>query len=154
MPDEPADQSPAAKPGSVLGFDYGGRRIGVAIGQRIIGTASPVAVVPNGANGPAWPDIERLVKQWRPDAIVVGLPLTMDGSEQPASRAAKDFANALRKRYDVPVIEHDERLSSVEADRRFKLARQGGQRRQKDAALLDAIAAQVIVESYFSDGST
>lgn len=137
---------------AVLGFDYGGRRIGVAVGQRLLGTATPVGVVPNSPAGPAWDRVEAVLREWRPDALVVGLPLTLDGQEQAATRGARQFAAALRERYPLPVLEHDERLTSVEADARFAAARARGQRRQKDAALLDAIAAQVIVESYFAQG--
>lgn len=140
----------AVSPASVLGFDYGARRIGVAVGQRLLGTATPVAVVPNGAQGPQWDRIDSLIRDWRPDALVVGHPLTLTGEEQPASHGARRFGAALAQRYGLAVIEQDERYSSREAGARFAHARNAGQRRQKDAALLDAMAAQVIVESFFA----
>jgi len=137
----------------VLGFDYGARRIGVAVGQRMLGTATAIAVVPNTPQGPQWDRIDALVRDWRPDALVVGHPLTLAGEEQPASHGARKFGAALAQRYGLVVIEQDERYSSREAGARFAHARNAGQRRQKDAALLDAMAAQVIVESYFARGS-
>lgn len=146
MPEAPAS-APSAR---VLGFDFGTRRIGVAFGQRITGTAQPLVVIANGPAGPDWPGIERALREWRPDAAVVGLPLALDGGEQLASQRARGFAAELARRSGVPVHLHDERMSSIEASRRFAAARQSGQRRQRDAALLDAIAAQVIVENFLA----
>jgi putative Holliday junction resolvase len=134
----------------VLGFDYGERRIGMAFGQRVTGTAQALAVVGNGAAGPAWPLIDQALREWRPDALVVGLPLTLDGNEQPIARSARRFAGALATRYGLPVHHHDERLTSVEAGARFVAARRSGTRRAKHAAALDAMAAQVIVESFLA----
>ena len=134
---------------TILGFDFGTRRIGVAYGQRITGTARALAVVANGAQ-PDWAHVDSLVREWGPDALVVGLPLTLEGEEQDASRRARAFGAALGKRYRLVVHEQDERLSSVEAASRFAAARKQGTRRQKHAELLDAMAAQVIVESFFA----
>lgn len=133
-----------------LGFDYGTRRIGVAFGQRVTGTAQALQVVGNHADGPDWQAIERTIRDWQPQAFIVGLPLTLDGGEQAVARQARRFAHALRERYGLPVFEQDERLTSVEANRRFAQARQNQQRRRVDARLLDAIAAQVIVESFLA----
>jgi putative Holliday junction resolvase len=130
----------------VLGFDYGERRIGMAFGQRVTGTAQALAVVGNGAAGPAW----QLIDQALRDALVVGLPLTLDGNEQPIARSARRFAGALAARYGLPVHHHDERLTSVEAGARFVAARRSGTRRAKHAAALDAMAAQVIVERFLA----
>lgn len=143
----PADSSSR----TILGFDYGARRIGVAIGQQLLGSARALEVVANGEHGPHWERIDAIVAEWKPDAIVVGLPLTMAGEEQAASRAARRFGEQLRERYRVEVLAHDERLTSIEADSRFALARRSGQRRQKDAAIKDAIAAQILLESWFSE---
>ena len=136
---------------TVLGFDYGGRRIGVAVGQELLGTARALEVVPNGEHGPQWDRIDAIVAQWRPDALVVGVPLTMSGEEQATSRSARGFGEQLRARYRIAVLGHDERLTSIEADARFALARRSGQRRQKDAAMKDAIAAQILLESWFAE---
>ncbi len=135
---------------TVLGFDYGGRRIGVAVGQGITGTATALAVVANGAQGPDWPVIDKLVREWRPALIVIGLPLTLSGEEQSASRAARAFAAQLNARYQLPVSEQDERYSSRAAAASFAAARSRGEARRKDAALLDAQAARLIVESFLA----
>jgi putative Holliday junction resolvase len=137
-------------PARVLGFDVGQRRIGVAAGQALTGTAQALTVVPNGAHGPDWPRLEALVREWRPEALVVGRPLTMAGEEQPASQAARGFARALARRFGLPVHDQDERLSSREADERFVAMRRSGQKRARDAAQLDALAAQVIVEDFYA----
>ena len=135
---------------TALGFDYGGKRIGVAVGQELLGTARALEVVSNGPSGPDWERLDALVAQWRPDVLVVGLPLTMSGDLQPAARAAATFAGQLGKRYEREVVQHDERLTSIEADSRFAEARRSGQRRQKDASIKDAIAAQILLESWFA----
>lgn len=144
---------PPSDPSSrtVLGFDYGARRIGVAVGQQLLGSARALEVVANGDHGPHWDRIDAIVAEWRPDALVVGLPLTMAGEEQQTSRGARRFGDQLRERYSIEVLAHDERLTSIEADARFALARRSGQRRQKDAAIKDAIAAQILLESWFAE---
>jgi len=140
----------AEPPARVLGFDFGQRRIGVAAGQAFTGTAQGIAVVPNSASGPDWARLEALVREWRPDALVVGRPLTLGGDEQPASQAAKGFGRQLAKRFGLPVHAQDERLSSREADHRFAELRRNGLKRARDATELDALAAQVIVEDFYA----
>jgi putative holliday junction resolvase len=134
----------------VLGFDYGGRRIGAAVGQSITGTATALAVIANSAQGPDWNAIDKLIKEWRPAQLLIGLPLTLGGEEQAASRAARVFGLALAERYRLPVLEHDERFSSRAAGAAFAQARSRGEARRKDAALLDAQAARLIVEGYLA----
>jgi putative holliday junction resolvase len=133
---------------TVLGFDFGARRIGAAVGNRLSGTARPLEVVANGAQGPDWRRIDALVREWSPQALVVGLPLMLDGSEQRTSLAARDFAAALGQRYDLPTLLVDERLSSREAAQRFADRRARGEARRKHAQELDAVAAQIIVETW------
>lgn len=137
-------------PSRVLGFDFGTRRIGMACGQKITGTAQALAVIANNDQGPDWRAIELALREWRPDALVVGLPLTLDGGEQSVAQLARRFARALSERSGLPVHLQDERLTSIEADRRFAAARSAGQRRQRDARILDSIAAQVIVENFLA----
>ena len=137
-------------PARVLGFDFGQRRIGVAAGQALTGTGQALTIVQNGPSGPDWPRLEALVREWRPDALVVGRPLTLSGEEQPASQAARGFARQLEKRFGLPVHAQDERLSSREADSRFVEMRRSGQKRARDASQLDALAAQVIVEDFYA----
>jgi putative holliday junction resolvase len=135
---------------TVLGFDYGARRIGAAVGNGLTRSARALEVVANGSHGPDWPRLDLLLREWRPDALLVGLPLTMDGTEQQTSRAARAFAAALGERYGLPLYLVDERLSSHEAARRFADRRARGETRRKHAQALDAIAAEIIVETWLS----
>ena len=135
---------------TVLGFDYGARRIGVAVGNGLTRGARALEVITNGSHGPDWLRLDTLLREWRPDALLVGLPLTMDGAEQQTSRAARAFAAALGERYRVPLHLVDERLSSMEAARRFAERRASGQSRRKEAQNLDAVAAEIIVETWLT----
>jgi putative Holliday junction resolvase len=135
----------------VLGFDVGARLTGVAVGNRITADARALAAVAMRDGEPDWPALDALRAQWLPDTLVVGLPLTLDGAEQPASRRARRFADRLRTRYALPVALVDERHSSQEAARRFAGARAAGLKRRRDAALLDAEAAAVILERWLAD---
>jgi putative Holliday junction resolvase len=129
---------------TLLGFDFGTRRIGVALGQEITGTARPLTTLrsPNGAVD--WAAISRIIDEWRPDALVVGIPLHMDGSEQEMTRAARRFGNRLNGRYNLPVFTVDERLTSDEAER---LLRDSG-RGAGDKEAVDAMAAQLILQAW------
>lgn len=136
---------------TVIGFDYGARRIGVALGNRISGSARALDVVANGAAGPDWNRIDTLLREWRPDALLVGLPLTLDSGEQGNSRAARGFAAELHDRHGLAAILVDERLSSREAAHRFAARRASGAAKRKHAANLDAVAAEVIVEQWLRE---
>jgi putative Holliday junction resolvase len=135
---------------TVLGFDVGARRIGVAVGSAFGSGARPVAVVDVHANGPDWPAIERLRREWRPDAFIVGDPMTLEGGDQPARRRALAFARELQRRFPMPVMLVDERSSSVEAAQRFAADRAQGSRKRRDAQILDALAAAVIIERWLA----
>ena len=139
---------------TVLGFNYGARRIGVAVGNDLTRGASALEVITNGAHGPDWPRLDTLLREWKPDALLVGLPLTMEGAEQQTSRAARAFAAALGERYSVPLHLVDERLSSIEAARRFADRRASGQTRRKHAQSLDAVAAEIIVETWLAENGS
>jgi putative Holliday junction resolvase len=134
---------------SILGFDFGSRLIGVAIGNRLSGVRALTTVI-NSGNGPDWAHLDALIADWRPPLFVVGLPLTLEGTEQPASRAARTFAVNLEERYGKPVRLVDERHTSAEAAQRFAARRAQGNARRKDAAAIDAIAAEIILETWFS----
>ena len=144
-------------PETLLGFDFGTKRIGVAIGQMITKTARPLCVIPAKNGVPHWETIAKLIKDWQPDALVVGVPLNMDGTEQPLTRAAKKFSDLLHERFQLPVHGIDERLSSVEA--RARLFDAGGYKALKNTAI-DSIAAQLILQNWLtrddanSDGQT
>jgi putative holliday junction resolvase len=136
--------------GTVLGFDVGARRIGVAVGSGFGVGARALAVVDVHAAGPDWNEIDRLRREWRPQGMVVGDPMTLDGGDQPIRHRARAFARELRVRFGLPVVMVDERSSSIEAARRFALDRAEGRRRRRDAAALDAVAAAVIVERWLA----
>lgn len=136
--------------GTVLGFDVGARRIGVAVGSPYGLGARALAVVGVHEDRIDWGALDRLLKEWRPDGLVVGDPLTLDGGDQPARARARAFALELKARYRLPVAMVDERASSIEAAQRFAEDRAGGRRRRRDAANLDAVAAAVIVERWFA----
>lgn len=144
------DPLPLSTDSTVLGFDVGSRRIGVAIGSSFGGNARALAVVDVHAAGPDWIALERLFKDWRPQGMIVGDPLTLDGEDQPARKRAMAFARQLQQRFKVPVLMIDERSSSVEAARRFAVERAEGRKRRRDAANLDAVAAAVIIERWLS----
>ena len=133
--------------GYILGFDFGLRRIGVAVGQTATHTASSLETVSH-AREPDWTAITRLVKEWKPTTLLVGLPLGPDGEETEMSKAARRFGAALQKRFSLEVSYADERLSSRAAEDRFADLRASGRARRKDAKQLDAMAAQIILENW------
>lgn len=130
---------------TVLGFDFGMKRIGVAVGQSITRTANPLVILSAKQGEPEWKEIEKLIQQWKPAALIVGRPLHMDGSTQSITTAAEHFANELKSRYGLPVHEVDERLSTVEA--RANMFEQGGYRALHKKRV-DSVAAQVILEDW------
>lgn len=143
MPDDKAKPS-----GTLLAFDFGHRRIGVAVGQTLTATANALAVVAFTTK-PDWQAITGIINEWKPVAMVVGLPLAEDGGETDMSKAAHKFGRQLNGRFGIPVLFEDERLTSFSAEQRFVDARARGGMRRKDAALKDALAAQVILENWF-----
>lgn len=143
--------TPPTVPETVLAFDVGSRRIGVAVGQRFTGDGRRLAVIDNPSHARALEQVAPLLAQWRPQALLVGRPLALDGTGQPASDLARGFARALRARFGLPVWEVDERHSSQEAARRFARARSEGCLKRGDADLLDADAAAVLIERFYDD---
>lgn len=137
-----------------LGFDVGSRLIGVAIGNRLTLSARPLATAAMREGQPDWSVLDRLQREWQPDALVVGLPLTLEGGEQPASKLARRFAAALEERYGIAAALVDERHSSREAAGRFADARAAGLRRRRDNARIDADAAAVILERWLTEADT
>ncbi len=133
--------------GYILSFDYGLKRIGVAVGLATTATASPLETVSHGRE-PDWDAIGRLVREWRPALALVGLPLAADGEETDMSRAARRFGAALGERFDIPVEFIDERLTSRAASARFVEQRARGALRRKHADRIDAIAAQIMLENF------
>jgi putative holliday junction resolvase len=145
----PAVEAPAAAC-CVMGFDVGSRRVGIALANTLTASARALAVIERA--GDDWTRFDALVAEWRPALMVVGDPLTLDGTEQEATRIARRFARQLAARYRLPVTLVDERATSKEADRRFVAARAAGTARRRDAALQDARAAQIILERWLDAG--
>ena len=129
--------------GTVLGFDFGLARIGVAVGETETGHAHPLAVIAEEANAARFAAIEKLLAEWKPASLVVGLPVHLDGSEHAMTVRCRRFANQLHGRYGLPVALVDERLSSAAAEEHLAEAGRRGWRQQKP--LLDAAAAQIIL---------
>ncbi len=134
--------------GCILGFDYGTRWIGVASGNRISRSARPLAALTAHAGQPDWSRLDALLAEWQPDALVVGLPLTLDGKEQRASRGARAFAATLAKRSALTVHLVDERHTSQEAASRFAAGRKAGATRRREVMNIDSLAAAVILEGW------
>jgi putative Holliday junction resolvase len=128
---------------TVLGFDYGERRIGVAVGQTVTRTAGPLATLPARHGQPDWTALARLVAEWRPERFVVGLPTTADGAPHPLREAIERFARRLEGRYRRPVVFVDERLSSWAAETDARDSRHG----------LDALAAARILETWLGQAT-
>ena len=136
-------------PETILAFDYGLRRIGVAVGQDVTASASPAGSIVNGDNGVDHDHMSRLIAEWRPSRLVVGMPLHADGSPSEMSDAVDAFVAELAQ-YELPVETIDERFTSLEAERILKNARQQGSRGRKSKADIDAAAAVCIAERYLA----
>ena len=132
--------------GSVLAFDFGEQRIGVATGETVLKTAHPLLTINAEANDVRFSEIEKLIKEWQPSLLIVGLPTHLDGKPHTLTQLSKKFAQRLEGRFNLPVMMIDERLSSVEASQNLRAA---GIKAQEQKALIDAAAAQVILQSYF-----
>ncbi len=150
------ERQPAAAPGPSLashppcqlamGFDFGRLRIGVAVGDAITGSARPLCVLSTRQQRPDWDAIARVIAEWRPDALVVGVPRHADETANAVTEAALRFSRQLQGRFHLPVATIDERLSSWEAEQRP--SKPSHPRRSNSA--LDAQAAAVILESWFN----
>jgi putative Holliday junction resolvase len=132
---------------TVVGFDFGTRKIGVAAGQSLTGSASPLEAIRQRDSRPDWQAINAILEEWRPDALVVGLPLNMDDSESELSRRARRFARQLQGRFQLPAFLVDERLSTREARERL-----GARARKGPDPRVDSLAAVLIIESFFNQG--
>ncbi|MGX2970292.1 Holliday junction resolvase RuvX [Ursidibacter sp. B-7004-1] len=135
---------------TILAFDFGTNSIGCAVGQSITGTAQGLPAFKAQDGIPNWEQIGKVISEWNPDLLVIGLPLNMDGTEQPLTQRARKFANRLNGRFNLPIALQDERLTTVEA-RSEIFARGGYKALKKDK--VDSISACLILESWFeSDG--
>lgn len=132
--------------GTVLAFDFGEKRIGVATGETLLGNAHPLTVIRAETNDERFAAIGRLVDEWKPVQLVVGLPTHVDGTEHEMTRRARNFAERLQRRYHLPVSLADERLTSLDAE---SLLRETGRNSKSAKPLLDAVAAQLILQTWF-----
>lgn len=130
----------------LLGFDYGTKQIGVAVGQTITGQARELCILKAQNGIPDWDKVEALVREWKPDAIVVGLPLNMDGTPSDMSVRAEKFSRRLNGRYNLPVFTHDERLTTFEA--KGERQARGGQKGTYRDNPVDAIAAALLLQGW------
>lgn len=144
MPDVAGPALPAR--GSVIGFDFGMARIGVAVGELETGLASPLAVISEESNQARFAAIASLLDEWRPVALVIGIPRHIDGTEHAMTVRCRRFANQLRGRFALPVMEIDERLSSAAAEGELASAGIGDWRARK--RVIDAAAARIILQDY------
>lgn len=132
----------------VLAFDFGLARIGVAIGQPITSTATPLTTIKAKDGIPDWQIIEKLIKEWQPGLLLVGEPVNMDSTEQAITLRARKFANRLHGRFGLPFKMFDERLTSAAA--REEIFEYGGYKKLKKTEI-DSVAAALILESWFTE---
>lgn len=134
-------------PETILAFDFGLRRIGVAVGQQVTHSASPLGVVKNAIDGPDWERVESLLAEWRPARLIVGMPLHADGTENETTAAVRLFIAELN-RFDLPVDTVDERYSSLEAQEMLKDERARGGSGRISREMIDSAAAKLIAERW------
>lgn len=131
----------------LLGFDFGMKYIGVACGQVVTKTSTPLTCIQAKDGIPNWDEIARLITTWQPEAIIVGLPLNMDGSEQHLSNCAKKFANRLQQKFKLQVHLVDERLSTWEAKKSFIRTTK---KTKAQLLRINATAAAIILDQWLS----
>lgn len=134
--------------GTVLAFDFGTRRIGVAVGEVMLGTSRPLTTISAEANDARFATIEKLIAEWRPVRLVVGLPLSLDGEAHEMTDRSRRFARQLEGRFRLPVVLVDERLTSTSADERL---REQGRDWRSRKATLDAEAAAILLQAHFDE---
>lgn len=134
---------------TALGFDFGLKRIGVAVGQTLTQSANPVAILKAGKGVPDWEKVKELIETWKVDVLIVGIPYNMDGSEQPLTHAARKFAKKLKLKSGLPVYTIDERLTTIEAKRFW--FEQKFQKNVKLPQQFDSHAAKLILEQWLQE---
>jgi putative Holliday junction resolvase len=154
MPDRTsASSGPACRKatGTILAFDFGERFTGVAVGERSVGMAHPLGLITAESNAARMQEIDALVAEWKPGYLMVGLPLSMDGTEHEMTRRCRRFARQLESRFRLPVRLVDERLSSAAAEEALRALGKGGRKHKLHA---HQVSAQIILQSYFDDPSS
>ncbi len=136
-------------PETILAFDFGLRRIGVAVGQRLTASANPLAIIKNTDKGPDWAAIDALIQEWQPARLIVGMPMNADGTPSDIVEEVWGFISELG-RFGVPVETEDERYSSLEAEELLKSRRAAGHRGRISKEMIDSTAATLIAERWLS----
>lgn len=132
---------------TIFGFDFGMKNIGIAVGQELTATANPLTAIKARDGIPDWERIKKLLDEWQPDLLVVGLPLNMDGTEQEMTAAARRFGNRLHGRFNIPVEWQDERLTTYEALDHMGIRSKMNSRQRSD---VDRLSAQLILQSWLN----
>ena len=132
----------------VIAFDFGLKRTGVAVGNTVIGSATPECTLISKDDQPDWDSISKLFKEWRPTQIVVGMPTELDGSENPLKPRIERFCNQMQGRYNIAVDQENEQFTSIEAAQRLKQLRQSGRKQKVSKDEVDKIAAAIILENW------
>jgi putative Holliday junction resolvase len=146
----------------VIGLDYGKKRIGVAVGQTFTATANPLAIVAVKNEQPDWLHLDALIREWQPQALIIGLPKYADGSDNAVTLEIRHFQQQLQERYQLPIHTIDETLSSIAAAQQLAFAKQHRhtvpkkrdytlQTMHKSQSKVDAVAAQIILETWFAE---
>lgn len=133
---------------TVIAFDFGLKRTGVAIGNTLMGSSTPECTLTGKNDQPDWQGISKLIDAWHPSQIVVGLPVELDGSESPLNKRIVRFCNQLNGRYNLPVDQENEQFTSIEAAERLKQLRQSGRKKKVQKEEVDKIAASIILENW------
>ena len=138
-------QSSKEKEGNVIGFDFGQKRIGVAVGNNISKTAQALITIDSSSNNQKFEVIQKIIEEWQPISIVVGVPFNVDGSEHKVTNLSRKFAKQLEQKYSLPTHLIDERYTSIEANHEIKDKKID---LKKKKLLIDQIAAKIILQSY------
>lgn len=135
---------------TVIAFDFGLKRTGVAVGNTLTGSASPETTLNSVEDKPDWDGISRLVNEWNPSLFVVGMPTELDGTDSPLKARIERFCNQLNGRYNLPVDQENEQFTSIEASRRLKELRQSGRKKKVQKEEVDKLAAAIILENWMA----
>jgi len=136
---------------TILAFDFGLKRTGVAVGNTLTGSATPECTLQSKDDAPDWQGITKLIDAWKPSKIIVGMPTELDGSENPLQKSVTRFSNQLNGRYNIPVEHENEQFSSIEAAQRLKQLRQSGRKQKIKKEEVDKIAASIILETWMKN---
>jgi len=133
---------------TIIAFDFGLKRTGVAVGNTLTGSASPECTLQSRDERPDWEGITQLFEKWKPERLVVGMPTELDGSDNPLKPRIERFCNQLNGRYNLPVEQENEQFTSIEAAQRLKQLRRSGRKKKVTKEEVDKIAASIILENW------